>query len=585
MSPKTVLIALLVGVTLACAAPVAVSGGRLTAADLRAKLLQPASGVVFRTGDDLKGTIEQLSIAFSIPIIIEPDVKGTMEFEASGLSLGQIIGAACDLNNAHYYIHPDGYLVIRTRITKLYPVDFIAAENQVSYSSSTSLSATASGGGNGVNGGIGGFGGQQQQFSPGNTGLTGLTGGGNNGGGGTGAASVNVTGNNDSKFWADLEAGAKGFIRPGDTLTMNKSAGIMLVDAGLRTHAMIEAYWRRVIERVNRGVDIKVTVSEVQFFNNSQLGVDWQAASFRIGEAVRVGSAVSIAGQQAVSGLNAVTQGITSVGNTQLQNPSFTGTIGVGKVNALVTALQQQGTVTVVTNPSVGMMNNRTSVIQVSNDRNFFGVSSDVTINDGGTGGLVGGGNPITRRSYIANQYSFGLILKTTVQIADTGMVTLDLEPVLTDLTGVDTAPDGSRTLPQKNTQKVNTQIQLRSGETYVLGGYTRSNSGDQTRAVPVLGSIPVVGRLFKNEAKTVNRSEILILVTATVREVPTPKPIEVYTPDSARGAFAYNQMNNGTGGYEAREIAPTASAATAAPVTPAVAPATGPSVEIIRLP
>lgn len=60
----------------------------------------------------------------------------------------------------------------------------------------------------------------------------------------------------------------------------------------------------------------------------------------------------------------------------------------------------------------------------------------------------------------------------------------------------------------------INTNVMLEDGQTIVLGGVFRNTTGMETRKVPFLGDLPYVGRLFKNNAQTNNKEELLIFIT-----------------------------------------------------------------------
>nr|WP_246585330.1 type IV pilus secretin PilQ family protein [Thiorhodospira sibirica] len=70
---------------------------------------------------------------------------------------------------------------------------------------------------------------------------------------------------------------------------------------------------------------------------------------------------------------------------------------------------------------------------------------------------------------------------------------------------------------PAIATRRINTQVFLRNGETVVLGGiYETSSSSGQTK-VPLLGDIPVVGAMFRNNSRSSEKRELLIFVTPKI--------------------------------------------------------------------
>jgi type IV pilus assembly protein PilQ len=67
------------------------------------------------------------------------------------------------------------------------------------------------------------------------------------------------------------------------------------------------------------------------------------------------------------------------------------------------------------------------------------------------------------------------------------------------------------------NKQQINTQALVKDGQTLVLGGIYSNNETESETRVPILGSIPFFGWLFKTQSKTVSPSEILIFITPKI--------------------------------------------------------------------
>ncbi|HEX5362726.1 MAG TPA: type IV pilus secretin PilQ [Gallionella sp.] len=71
--------------------------------------------------------------------------------------------------------------------------------------------------------------------------------------------------------------------------------------------------------------------------------------------------------------------------------------------------------------------------------------------------------------------------------------------------------------VPSINTKQVSTQVMVENGGTVVIGGVFTQNIGDSTQKVPVLGDVPVLGWLFKNNVKSDTKSELLIFITPKI--------------------------------------------------------------------
>lgn len=104
------------------------------------------------------------------------------------------------------------------------------------------------------------------------------------------------------------------------------------------------------------------------------------------------------------------------------------------------------------------------------------------------------------------------LSLDVTPSITPEGKVQMQLN-ITSDARG-GVAPNGEIIL---NKNEINTNVLVDNGETVVLGGiFEQENTTNQTK-VPFLGDIPYLGRLFRKDAKTENKRELLIFVTPRI--------------------------------------------------------------------
>ncbi len=108
------------------------------------------------------------------------------------------------------------------------------------------------------------------------------------------------------------------------------------------------------------------------------------------------------------------------------------------------------------------------------------------------------------------------LSLKVTPQITPDNRIILDLD-VKKDTIGTITVASGGVNVPSIDTREIVTQVLVNDGQTVVLGGILETeHRSDQTK-VPLLGDIPVLGALFKEQSKTNNKDELLIFVTPKI--------------------------------------------------------------------
>ena len=179
-----------------------------------------------------------------------------------------------------------------------------------------------------------------------------------------------------------------------------------------------------------------------------------------------------------------------------------TGTMGftfgsVGMINDLnltLNVMESDGKIKIVSSPKVATLDNKEAMIQQG---------TSIPITTRGTGGDV-------TTKYV----DASLILKTTPHITADGSILLNIEINKSE-------PDWSNSNylgePSIIKKEAKTEILIKSGDTVVIGGVYTNLTSKTKRQVPLLGSIPVLGWLFKSQESRVERSELLIFLTPRI--------------------------------------------------------------------
>ncbi len=474
-------------------------------------------------GQEARTVLEGIGAAYHFPVIVEPDVQGTVTFEVHGATVGTVIEAVCRPRGWSFEVADGGYLLVRRFVTRIYPVDYLQMTQTGSSSASINLSESAGGTGSALATSAGGAVpaagvATAAGSAPGQAGAGGSSSG--------GSSTLSVSQQNDADFWGRLESDLKAMVGEGESLVVNRFAGVVQLRGSLRTHAVMEAYLRRVLQRVGRQARISVKVVEVDLNSQSKAGIDWTVAGASLGRIAN--TALSVTGASTSTGT------ISQVGAITLNPNTFTGTISAGGVQAALSALAEQGTVRVESKPEVAALNNQTAFVQVSEDQPFFSRTSTTTINAGGT--TVAGTQPIVSTNYSESTVSFGNVLEITVQISDDLSTKLSVSPAMTELVGTVTSPDGQETAPITDTKRARTTVTLRNHETAVIGGFITETAATDKRGIPVLSNVPVLGNAFSTSAKAKTRTELVFLVTVNAEEPPALVPVDADSPGRGAG-------------------------------------------------
>jgi type II secretory pathway component GspD/PulD (secretin) len=462
--------------------------------------------------EPIQGALQSLGRAHGLSIVADPDVTGDVSVEMNNTTVRGVLDALLR-SNGYFYEEQDGWIAVQRFKTVLYTFDYPQLTRSGSSTSSISLGAQNSNNSSSQNGGLSVSGSGAVGLS---NALNGVNGSGNpNSNSNSDSTQIQISQKNDSDFWQSIETQVRGMLGKDETLILNRFSGIAQVKAGLRTQREIAAFVDLVNNRVGAQVEIVAKVVEVRLNNLKKLGIDWNVAAFTIGKNLRVGSpVVPPGGTNPLNGLVGDTN-VTQAGEFQFSPDTFSGTIGAGKVDVVIRALEEQGNVRVTNQPRLRLLNNQSGYIKDAIDRPFFKLSSQVTINAGGV--TTAGTQPITQTQYQTQTISIGTVLPVTAQISDDGMVTLDVTPALTRLREVVASPDKLQTAPVLEVKQTSTIVRVRSGETAVIGGLITDSDADTQRKVPGLGDVPVIGRAFRSEGKVSQRTELVILLTPTV--------------------------------------------------------------------
>ena len=189
---------------------------------------------------------------------------------------------------------------------------------------------------------------------------------------------------------------------------------------------------------------------------------------------------------------------------------SITGDGGLGwtflgrNAAAVISALDNQSNVRVLSTPSVVVRNNAEAKLDVGTKIPVNSTSFNPIVGDG-----TGGNGTFTQVQYLDT----GVILTVTPRISRDGTVFMEIDQEVSS--PGDTA-DENGNLPI-NKRSLVTEAAIQSGETVMLAGLIRDSSLKGSDGVPGLSRLPFVGALFGSKTEDTLRTEVIILVTPRV--------------------------------------------------------------------
>lgn len=191
------------------------------------------------------------------------------------------------------------------------------------------------------------------------------------------------------------------------------------------------------------------------------------------------------------------------------------------EAEAMISALQKESNVQVLSAPSLVVLNNKDASINVGKQIpvvsavfNPYGIGSGSSTGETGTGTGTGAGgiNGGYNQSYVQFRDT-GIKLDVTPRVNPGGLVYMEISQE--ESTPGESADATGNVSVDRRT--IETEIAVQSGETVLLGGLIRETRQQGKSGVPGLSKIPLLGRLFSTSNNDVSRQELLVLITPTV--------------------------------------------------------------------
>lgn len=316
-----------------------------------------------------------------------------------------------------------------------------------------------------------------------------------------------ITTNDEVKFWEELDLEFQHVLnRPHDSYVatapiINKNAGLVTVTSTVHQMKRFEDYLKQLQDKVQLQVLIDVKILSVTMSENQSTGVDW-AQLYALQNISLSADILARKNVATFTPLGAITTATDAVANpTQLLQVS-----AEASLNEVIKFLKTQGDVNAISNPKVLTLNNQPALITVGTEH-FYKITSSDT--------LAGGTTATTTQDDEVKSVFAGVLLDITPEIADDRTITLKINPSISETTTDISGQDNSdRTMPPDlSRRQLSSVVTVKDGNRIILGGLINTRNTIDSNQVPLLGSIPVVGWLFKYEEKIKSTQELIIII------------------------------------------------------------------------
>jgi type IV pilus assembly protein PilQ len=244
----------------------------------------------------------------------------------------------------------------------------------------------------------------------------------------------------------------------------------------------------KTLDSVTPQVLIEAKVIETTLNDRETLGIDWTTQF--------------TGNNKGTNNLQLATTSTTNTVTVNAAGPTSSvfsyGTLDAATLQAVLRLLDRRTDTHILSNPRIVTLDNQPAKIHVGTEY------------------------PIPEYTYNTEQAKLqvsgwefkkiGILFEVTPHVNNAGLVTLDLHPSITAISGEATVE--STTLPLLSVEEANTKVMIENGQTLVIAGLIKNSTSKVRNKVPFLGDIPFIGKAFRHKDDTDEKTEILIFLT-----------------------------------------------------------------------
>lgn len=255
---------------------------------------------------------------------------------------------------------------------------------------------------------------------------------------------------------------------------------------------------------------IQAAIVEVSGDDATQLGVQWALGNANSGYGVvnfnNVGASATTLAAAALAGsstagisaaASSIAGALIGIGDSRKDSQGNTEFYG-----AILQALDTSTSANLLSMPSILTLDNEKASILVGQNVPFV------------TGSFTTSGNNSNNPFQTIDRQDIGINLNVIPHIGDNGTVRLEVSQ---EVSSVVPGSTGNSSGLITNKSLINTTILADDQQTIALGGLMRDNTTTRQQKVPGLGSVPVIGRLFRSDNDSTQKSNLIIFLQPTI--------------------------------------------------------------------
>ena len=450
-------------------------------------------------------------------MLFSPELSGTVSLNLKNTTVREALDTLRDVYGYDYRVQGNRITVQPNTVqTRLFKINYLANRRQgmsdirVTGSSPTMSSAPSY---------SGAATGQQMPGTPAGTpGTTGQQ---------RAIDSARVQTSSDYDFWTDLTTALKTIVGnvEGRNVIVNPASGVVLVKASPVELRAVDDYLKATQLIVERQVMLEAKIIEVSLNDSYQTGINWSKFGgltnrFSLGIAapnatLRGSGSISGSAGGVSGGTNVTSTPGSSLGTDSTGQGFFGLAFQSSNFAALLSFLEGQGDVQVLSSPRIATTNNQKAVLKVGTDDYFVtGVSTNTTTSAAGN---------VTTPNIMLQPFFSGIALDVMPQIDDDGNIILHVHPsvsVVEEKTkNVNLGDMGNFTLPLASStiNESDSIVRVQDGSIVAIGGLMSQEQNSSRNGLPGISGVQGIGALFGQKSVLNRKRELVILMRSTV--------------------------------------------------------------------
>jgi len=431
-------------------------------------------------GITLKEVLADLSFECDISIVFEDKVARAkinkrLEFvNFQNYTLSQFLDLILGENNLFYSFDPSlKVLKISYYKTQTFPIDYLNLSSMVSESKKSIILGSQA---NSL---------QNQQK------------------GGEASDYTTISARSEFTFWESLKEQLKALLigveKDKPKIFINKDASLITISGTKRQLQEAKKFLTQLQTRMHQQVLIEAKLLEVVYNDSKNVGIDWSKLGLSL---------------QASRDAHSLRKDGVEISNFSLPNYF----IGYNfSAEGILDFLRKYGKVNLLSNPKILTLNNQPAIINVGDKISYKYETSGYTL-------PTSNGTLQQSSTYAIGQSFVGITLYVIPEITQTGEIIMKINPVTSELLNPNFLKDRSLP-PDMKIKQLTSIVKVKDGQKVLIGGLISKKIVKEDKKVPLLGDMPVIGRVFHSSKKATQRSELFILISPKIIKDTTSKP------------------------------------------------------------